>query len=91
MNFFNRFFGHKGNSSSVAKNRLQLVLVHDRVNLSPGKMDELKDELIQVISRYVDIDQNGIDIALTQDHDQSRLTAHIPLLNGSPRQKSSSI
>lgn len=90
MNFFNRFFGQKGNSGSVAKNRLQLVLVHDRVNLSPGKMDELKDELIQVISRYVEIDRDGIDISLTENNNQSRLTAHIPLLSN-PRQRNSSI
>lgn len=90
MSFFSRFFGQKGNSGSVAKNRLQLVLVHDRVNLSPGKMDELKDELIQVISRYVEIDRDGIDISLTENNNQSRLTAHIPLLS-TPRQRNSSI
>lgn len=88
MNFFSRLFGKNETSSSVAKNRLQLVLVHDRVNLSPGKMDDLKDELIQVISKYVEIDQDGIDISLSQDQNQSRLTAHIPLL--SPRQRNSS-
>ena len=89
MNFFSRLFGQKENSSTVAKNRLQLVLVHDRVNLSPGKMEDLKDELIQVISRYVDIDSDGIDIAITQNNEQSQLTAQIPLLN--PRQRNSSI
>ena len=89
MNFFSRLFGQKEKSSAVAKNRLQLVLVHDRVNLSPGKMDELKDELIQVISKYVDIDRNGMDIAITQNNEQSQLTAQIPLLR--PRQRNSSI
>ncbi|GAB4458883.1 MAG: cell division topological specificity factor MinE [Anaerolineae bacterium] len=90
MSFFSRFFRPKENSSSVAKNRRQLVLVHDRVNLSPGKMDELKDELIQVISKYVDIDRDGIDITLTENNNQSRLTAQIPLLTP-PRQRNSSI
>ena len=89
MSFFSRLFGQKQKSSAVAKNRLQLVLVHDRVSLSPGKMDELKDELIQVISKYVDIDRDGIDIALTQQNERSQLTAQIPLLN--PRQRNSSI
>jgi cell division topological specificity factor len=89
MSIFGRFFGQKEKSSSVAKNRLQLVLVHDRVDLSPGKMDQLKDELIQVISKYVAIDQEGIDIALTENDSQSRLTAHIPLIV--QRQRSSSI
>jgi cell division topological specificity factor len=57
--------------------------------MSPGKMEELKDELIQVISKYVEIDQSGIDISLTQNNNQSRLTAQIPLLNS--RQNNPSI
>ena len=82
MSFFDRMLGRKGsNSSNVAKNRLQLVLVHDRVDLSPGKMDQLKDDLIEVISKYVEIDQHGIDIALTNSNRQSRLTAQIPVVN----------
>ena len=89
MNIFSRVFKRKETSGMVAKNRLQLVLVHDRVKLSPGKMDELKDDLIQVISKYVEIDRNGIDITLTQTDNQSRLTAHIPLLNS--RQNNPSI
>jgi cell division topological specificity factor len=89
MNIFSRIFKRKETSGTVAKNRLQLVLVHDRVNMSPGKMEELKDELIQVISKYVEIDQSGIDISLTQNNNQSRLTAQIPLLNS--RQNNPSI
>ncbi|MCB0169422.1 MAG: cell division topological specificity factor MinE [Anaerolineae bacterium] len=82
MSFFDRLLGRKkSNSSNVAKNRLQLVLVHDRVDLSPGKMDQLKDDLIEVISKYVEIDQHGIDIALTNSNRQSRLTAQIPVVN----------
>ena len=82
MSFFDRLLGRKeSNSSNVAKNRLQLVLVHDRVDLSLGKMDQLKDDLIEVISKYVEIDQHGIDIALTNSNRQSRLTAQIPVVN----------
>jgi cell division topological specificity factor len=81
MNIFSRLFGKKEHSSTVAKNRLQLVLVHDRVNLSPGKIEALKDELIEVISKYVEIDQEGIDIFLSQQADQTELTAHFPLMS----------
>jgi len=80
MNVLNRFFGRKEASGNVAKNRLQLVLVHDRVNLSPGKMDQLKDELIQVISKYVEIDREHIDITLTREDNQNLLIANIPLV-----------
>lgn len=80
MSFFRRLFGQKESSSDLAKNRLKLVLVHDRVDLSPGKMELLKDELIKVISKYVEIDSNGIDISLSRNNDQSQLVANIPLL-----------
>ena len=82
MNLLSRLFGYgESKSGSVAKNRLQLVLVHDRVNLSPGKMEQLKDELIEVISKYVEIDQEGIEIALSNDNRQSTLTAHFPVVS----------
>ena len=81
MSLFNRLLGRNDlKSGKVAKNRLQLVLVQDRVNLSPGRMDQLKDELIQVISKYVEIDQDGIDISLTSSNRQSQLIANIPVV-----------
>jgi cell division topological specificity factor len=86
MNILNRLLGRTSPTSrEIAKDRLQLVLVQDRVNLSPEKMDALKDDLIQVISKYVEIDQDGIDISLTRSGRQSRLTANIPVLEGRHR------
>ncbi|MBN1991308.1 MAG: cell division topological specificity factor MinE [Anaerolineae bacterium] len=81
MHSFNRLFNRPdAGSSDVAKNRLQQVLVHDRVNLSPGKMDHLKHDLAQVISRYVEIDQDGVNIFLTATKRQSCLTAQVPVV-----------
>jgi cell division topological specificity factor len=81
MNMFRRLFGSKQPTSrEVAKDRLQLVLVHDRIGLSPEQMDQLKDELIQVISKYVEIEQEGINISLTKNGRESRLTADIPVI-----------
>ena len=81
MNALQRLIGRKQPTTrEVAKNRLQLVLVQDRVNLPPGKMDRLKDELIQVISKYVEIDQAGIEISITGNGRQHRLTANIPVI-----------
>jgi cell division topological specificity factor len=80
MNVFQRLFGRQEPTSrDIAKDRLQLVLVQDRVNLSPEKMNQLKDELIQVISKYVEIEKEGIEISLTQNGRRSRLTADIPV------------
>jgi cell division topological specificity factor len=87
MSFFKRLFGREDSQSGdVARNRLQVILVHDRVDLSPGKMDQLKRDIAAVISRYVEVDQEGIDIALTDSNRRSRLTAHIPV-TGQARSK----
>jgi cell division topological specificity factor len=81
MKAFQKFLGGpKKSSGTVAKNRLQLVLVQDRVNLPAGKMNELKDELIQVISKYVEIDQDSIEISLTGNGRRQSLTANIPVI-----------
>lgn len=81
MNILNRLLGrNKPSSREIAKDRLQLVLVQDRVNISPEKMSALKDELIKIISKYVEIDQDGIDITLTKAGRRSRLTADIPVV-----------
>lgn len=81
MNMFKRLLGHsEASSGDVAKRRLRFVLVQDRLSLSPEKMTELKDELISVITKYVEIDREGIDISFTGNGRQNRLTADIPVI-----------
>lgn len=81
MSVFNWLLGRSERTSrEIAKDRLQLVLVQDRVNLSPEKMNYLKDDLIKTISRYVEIDRDGIEISLTKSGRHSRLTADIPII-----------
>lgn len=77
--FFDRLFGRDQKSAALAKERMKLVLIHDRTDLSPRAMDELKDELIQVISRHIDIDPKSVKIDMAQDGRQQRLIADIPL------------
>ncbi|WP_297597204.1 cell division topological specificity factor MinE [uncultured Cetobacterium sp.] len=72
LNFFN-----KEKSSSVAKDRLKLVLIHDRAMLSPKVLEMLKDELIAVISKYVDIDREALNIEVSQESEVGRETALI--------------
>lgn len=81
MGFLDRFFGSREPSSrDIAKERLQLVLVHDRIKISPAMLERMKDELITVISRYVEIDADGVEVTFTQTKRASRLVANIPVV-----------
>ena len=72
------WFGSKRSADS-AKERLQLVLIHDRTDLTPTELSSLKDEILEVISRHVDIDSDAVQIAVEHDGRQQRLVADIPL------------
>lgn len=69
----------RGRSASQAKERLQLVLIHDRTDLTPSELAALRDEIIQVISRHVDVDSEGVQFAVEHDGRSQRLVADIPL------------
>lgn len=77
--FIDRILGREKRSAKKAKDRLKLVLIHDRTDFNPGTLDNLKDELLDVISRYVDIDPAAVKIEMNQDGRQQRLIADIPL------------
>ena len=62
---FSDFFKKK-TSSDVAKDRLKLVLVSDRSSCSPEIMERIKNDIIDVLSKYVEIDREGLDIKITQ-------------------------
>lgn len=79
--FFGRFFGRSKDESSAeaAKRRLQFVLVHDRINLPPEVMIAMKEEILQVISKYVQVAGESIDIAMQpRDKEINMLIAEIP-------------
>ena len=80
-NFFDRLLGRTSASSAqAAKERLQFVLIHDRTDISPAVMEQLKDEIIAVISKHVEINRSGVEINLTQTQRENRLVANIPLV-----------
>ena len=83
MNFFERLTGKK--SASSAKERLQLVLIHDRTDLTPGVMEALKNELIAVISKHVEIDPASVQINISNEGREQRLVADIPLKSATRR------
>jgi cell division topological specificity factor len=78
--FFERIFGRgKLHSATTAKERLQFVLVHDRINLPPERLKAMKQEILEVISKYVAVSAEEVDIALEQrDRNKNFLRAEIP-------------
>ncbi len=66
-------------SGQIAKERLQVVLIHDRASVSPEVMDRLKTEIIEVISKYMDINKKEMEISLANDADSVALVANIPV------------
>ena len=78
-------FNKKKTSSDYAKDRLNLVLVSDRANCSPDIMEQIKNDIIDVISRYMEIDAEGLDIQITQTESEEgngtvpALYANIPI------------
>jgi cell division topological specificity factor len=83
MHVLNKLLRPKDSSRQIAKERLQFVLVHDRAQISPQLLETLKDEIIAVLSRHLDIERDGVEITLSQNRRESRLQADIPLVRRS--------
>lgn len=75
------------NSKEAAKERLHLVLMQDRANVSADFLELMKQEIIEVIKKYIDVDENAIDVRLTNKENGDgtngapALYANIPILN----------
>ncbi|NJO83666.1 MAG: cell division topological specificity factor MinE [Blastochloris sp.] len=78
--FLDRMFGRGGpkRSGATAKERLQFVLVHDRLDLPPDKLEMMKAEILAVISRYVTVENEQVEIALQKRERSSLLVAEVP-------------
>ena len=91
MNFFKKFNKKENkatnNSKDAAKERLHLVLMQDRANVSADFLELMKQEIIEVIKKYIDVDESAIDVRLTNKENGDgtngapALYANIPILN----------
>ena len=66
MSFLSNFFKSSESSSDIAKNRLKVAITSDRAVCSPELMEQMKNDIIDVISKYLDIDTDGLDIKVTK-------------------------
>jgi len=82
-----KLFSRSKNSKDLAKERLKLVLIHDRANVSPQFLEMVKGEIIKVISNYMDVDEDSLDIQMTRTQSEEggrivpALVANIPIRN----------
>ena len=87
FDLFNRLFGQKP-SSATAKERLRLVLLSDHLSLAPDVVEALKHDLIEVISRYCEVDVANCDVTFEQQDKQVAMLANIPILGMQKRPSS---
>jgi cell division topological specificity factor len=79
IEFLKRFFGQQG-SSATAKERLRLVLMTDHLELAPEMIETMKRDLVDVISRYVEVDRERIDVSFERQDRTLAMLANIPIL-----------
>ena len=66
-------------SATTARERLQLVLAHDRSDLSPEQLDQMRREIFEVVAKYVDIDIEEGDVSLETEDRVTALVANLPI------------
>ena len=80
MGFLKNFFGGSSKGSGqIAKDRLKIVLMHDRTDITPDLMENLRKDIVKVITKYMEIDTDKIGINFEHDADLVALVASIPV------------
>lgn len=74
-----RLLGGRNPSKDEAKQRLKLLLIHDQVDLSPASMDAMKQEILEVIAKYVEIDPASVDFRLHREENTIALVSSVPV------------
>jgi len=79
LSFLERLLGKKDSSQSIAKDRLKLVLMHDRADLPAAVLDQMRAEMLEVLRKYVEIDDAELNVALEREDNTVALVANIPI------------
>jgi len=85
LDYINRLLGRQKPSGATARERLQLVLAHDRSDLNPELLEQMRREILAVVQRYVEIDLDTCDVSLETEDRVTALLANLPIKRTRPR------
>jgi cell division topological specificity factor len=74
-----KFFGRQPPSKEEAKQRLKFLLIHDQVDLTPGQLDQMKAEILEVIARYVEVEDGDTEFKLERGDGNVALVSSVPV------------
>ncbi len=84
MGFLDRFFGRSSNSADTAKTRLVSALAHDRSDITPQTLDTVRDEIVSVVSRHLEIDRENVQVTVSRTADVHQVVASLPVIRMRP-------
>jgi cell division topological specificity factor len=79
LDFLQRLLGREKPSGTLARERLQLVLAHDRSDLNPELLEQMRREILEVVQKYVEIDLESGDVSLETGDRVTALVANLPI------------
>ena len=85
LNMIKRFlemifpWNNNANSRNYAKSRLKLIIAHDRASINPDMMQAMREEILDVVARYVEVDREEMEFSLSNDQRMTSLTANLPI------------
>lgn len=72
-------WNNNANSRNHAKSRLKLIIAHDRASINPDIMEAMREEILDVVARYVEVDREEMEFSLSNDQRMTSLTANLPI------------
>lgn len=74
-----KFFKREKNSKETAKERLKFALIYDRLNLSPEIVESIKKEFIEVLKKYLEVDEKHLNFRIVNEDNETAIVANVPL------------